>query len=110
MNVFSLLDQAARRLPQHGAVYSGTSQVMTYAELRARSLQLATGLRRTLRPGARVAIASENRAEYLELMFGIWAAELVVVPLNAKLHPKPTSYHRPPDVSQGTHATAGHRS
>jgi acyl-CoA synthetase (AMP-forming)/AMP-acid ligase II len=88
MNLFTLLDQAARRFPQHGAVFSGASQVLTYAELRARSLQMATGLRGKLRAGDRVAIASENRPEYLELMFGVWAAELVVVPLNAKLHPK----------------------
>ena len=39
-------------------------------------------------PGARVAVASENRPEIVELMFAIWAAECVVVPINYKLHPR----------------------
>ena len=41
-----------------------------------------------MRPGARIAIASENRPEIIELMFATWAAECVVVPLNYKLHPR----------------------
>ena len=61
--------------------------MLTYAELRERALRLARGLRRAARPGARIAVASENRPEYLELMFGAWAAECVIVPINAKLHP-----------------------
>ena len=86
MNLFSLLDQAAQRFAPRGAVYRGTELVRTYAELRERALRLAAGLRRRCRPGARIAVASENRPEYLELMFGAWAAECVIVPINAKLH------------------------
>ena len=88
MNIYSLLEQASRRFPEHGAVYVGADRVRTYAELRSRSLRLACSLRNRHRPGDRYAIASENRAEYLELLFGIWAAEGVAVPLNFKLHPK----------------------
>ena len=40
------------------------------------------------RAGTRIAIASENRPEIVELMFAIWAAECVVVPINYKLHPR----------------------
>ena len=86
MNLFSLLDQAARRFAARGAVYRGTELVLTYAELHERALRLAAGLRRRCPPGARIAVASENRPEYLELMFGAWAAECVIVPINAKLH------------------------
>lgn len=86
MNLFSLLDQAAVRFPRHGALYVGMQPVLTYAELRSRALRLASGLRRRYRPGNRIAIASENRPEYVELLFGIWAAGLVAVPINAKLH------------------------
>ena len=86
MNLFSLLDQAARRFAPRGAVYRGTELVLTYAELRERALRLAAGLRRRCPAGARIAVVSENRPEYLELMFGAWAAECVIVPINAKLH------------------------
>jgi long-chain acyl-CoA synthetase len=88
MNLFSLLDQAALRFPHHGAVFSGERQILTYAELRERALRLAAGLRERHRPGDRIAIVSENRPEYVELMFGAWAAGLVAVPVNAKLHPR----------------------
>ena len=88
MNVYHLLDQAARRFPKHGAVYVGCDEVWSYAQLRSRALRLASSLRKHHRPGDRYVIASENRAEYPELMFGIWAAEGVAVPINFKLHPR----------------------
>jgi acyl-CoA synthetase (AMP-forming)/AMP-acid ligase II len=86
MNLFSLLDQAAHRFPDHGAVYTGTERVSTYAELRSRALRVAGGLRRCFGAGDRIAIASENRPEFVEMMFGIWAAEMIAVPVNYKLH------------------------
>ncbi|MES2532470.1 MAG: AMP-binding protein [Pseudomonadota bacterium] len=88
MNMFELLAQSARRSPQRGAVYRGTEQVWTYGQLCDRARRLATALRRHGQPGDRVAVASENRTEYLEAMYGIWAAGMVFVPINAKLHAK----------------------
>jgi len=88
MNLFSLLDQAAIRFPRHGAVFTGTARVLDYAELRLRALRLAAALRQRHDEGERVAIVSENRPEYVELLFAIWAAGLVAVPVNAKLHPR----------------------
>jgi acyl-CoA synthetase (AMP-forming)/AMP-acid ligase II len=88
MNLFTLLDQAATRFPQRGAVYVGHEPVVTYAELRSRALHLAGGLRSRYGAGDRIAIVSENRPEYVEALFGIWAAGLVAVPVNAKLHPR----------------------
>lgn len=88
MNIFSLLEQASQRFGDRGAVHVGDSEVQTYGELRARALRLAGTLRRTRPPRSRIVIASENRAEYLELMFATWAAECVLVPLNYKLHPR----------------------
>ncbi|MGB7357090.1 MAG: AMP-binding protein [Mycobacterium sp.] len=87
MNLFALLDQAAARHGDRGAVYHGEHQVHTWSSLRERALRLATSLR-TLGPGARVAVASENRPEIVELMFAIWAADCVFVPVNYKLHPR----------------------
>ncbi len=88
MNIFHVLDTAATRFPDHGAVYLGTEQQCTFSELRDRALRLASSLRRTVTPGSRVALASENRPELLEVLFGIWAADCVVVPINFKLHPR----------------------
>lgn len=86
MNLFTLLDQTATRFGDRGAVYSGERQVCTWAELRGRALRLAGALRGE--PGRRIAVVSENRPEIVELMFGIWAAECVYVPINYKLHPR----------------------
>lgn len=86
MNLFALLDQAAQRFPDHGAVYHGRRRCCTWNELRERVLRLAGSIRREHPAGTRIAIASENRPEIVELLFGIWAAECVAVPINYKLH------------------------
>jgi fatty-acyl-CoA synthase len=87
VNLFAVLDQAAARFGDRGAVYHGEQQQLTWAELRDRALRLAGSLH-GLGPGARVAVASENRPEIIELMFGVWAAGCVYVPINYKLHPR----------------------
>ena len=85
-NLFALLDQAAARHGDRGAVFVGTEQLHTWAELRDRALRLAGSIRRTNPAGTRIAVVSENRPELVELMFAAWAAECVVVPINYKLH------------------------
>ncbi|BCZ21535.1 long-chain fatty acid--CoA ligase [Mycobacterium senriense] len=88
MNLFALLDHAANRFPDRGAVYRGERRVCTWIELRDRALRLAASIRRQHDAGARIAIATHNRPEIIELMFATWAAECVVVPINYKLHPR----------------------
>jgi acyl-CoA synthetase (AMP-forming)/AMP-acid ligase II len=88
MNLFTLLEHAALRFPAHGAVFHGERLVQRYADLRRRALMLAAGLRGLGLSAERVAIASENCPQYVELLFGIWAAEAAAVPVNAKLHPR----------------------
>jgi acyl-CoA synthetase (AMP-forming)/AMP-acid ligase II len=85
LNLFAVLDQAASRFGDRGAVYVGERQLWTFSELHQRALRLAGSLQ-GLGPGARIAVASENRPEIVELMFAAWAAESVVVPINYKLH------------------------
>lgn len=85
VNLFALLDQAASRFGDRGAVYHGERQHQTWAQLRERSLRLAASLGER---GARIAVASENCPQIIELMFGVWAAECVYVPINYKLHPR----------------------
>ncbi|ANI41856.1 AMP-binding protein [Mycolicibacterium vaccae] len=87
MNLFALLDQAAARHGDRGAVYHGEDQVHSWVSLRERVLRLA-GSFGEFGPGARIAVASQNTPEIIELMFAIWAAECVFVPVNYKLHPR----------------------
>ena len=86
MNLFRLLGQSADCWPSRAAVFFGMELVWTYAQLRERALRLANGLRSHYAPGERIAIVSQNCPEYVESLFAIWAAGLVAVPVNAKLH------------------------
>ena len=88
MNLFSLLDQTATHYPDHGAMFHGIEQVLTWRQLRSRALSLAAGIRKRCAAGERIALVSENRPEYVELMFAAWAAEAAIVPINYKLHDK----------------------
>ena len=88
MNISELLAQSARTFAQRPAVCLGGKTFCTYAGLRDRSAALAAGLRaRGVPVGGRVVIYMGNRPEYIEILFGIWAAGCVAVPVNAKLHP-----------------------
>jgi fatty-acyl-CoA synthase len=88
VNLFALLAQTAQRFPDRGAVYHGDRRCCTWQELRDRALHLAGSIRQQCPTAARIAIISENRPEIVELLFGIWAAECIAVPINYKLHPR----------------------
>ncbi|OBC06706.1 AMP-dependent synthetase [Mycobacterium sp. 852013-50091_SCH5140682] len=88
MNLFDVLEQAAARFGDRGAVFCGERRLSTWSQLRERALRLAASLQRHAERGSRIAVASENRPEIVELMFAIWAAECVFVPINYKLHPR----------------------
>lgn len=85
VNLFALLDQTAARFGDRGAVFCGQRELHTWARLRDRALRLGATLGKA---GTRIAVASENRPEVVELMFGVWAGECVYVPVNYKLHPR----------------------
>lgn len=86
MSTFALLDQAASRFGDRGAVFVGDRQLHTWNGLRDRALRLAASIGARCPAGSRIAIASENRPEIVEIMFAAWAAECIVVPINYKLH------------------------
>ncbi|AKS36295.1 acyl-CoA synthetase [Mycolicibacterium goodii] len=88
MNIFTLLEQTAARFGDRGAVFRGERELYTWAQLRDRASRLGSTLGT---PGTRIAVASENRPEIVELMFGVWAGECVYVPVNYKLHPREMS-------------------
>src|SRR3954454_22881443 len=92
MNLAALLVDVARRLPEHPAV-SDDRNASNYRELAERVARIAGGLRgRGLAPGDRVLLSLENCGEFLELLFGCWAAGLCAVPANARLHPREVEY------------------
>ncbi|HEX6443079.1 MAG TPA: long-chain fatty acid--CoA ligase [Stellaceae bacterium] len=92
MNLAALLFDVARRLPRQPAV-SDDRNAWNYRELAARIARVAGGFRaRGLAPGDRVLLSLENCGEFVELLFGCWAAGLCAVPANARLHPREVEY------------------
>mgnify|MGYP003638634475 CR=1 FL=1 len=89
MNLFDYLTHNSRSFPEKLAVAHGMAPFASWRELRQRAEKLAAGI--GLPPSSRVAIVSKNCPEYIEILFACWAAGLVVVPINAKLHKREVS-------------------
>lgn len=94
MNVAALLKRAGvshRGLP---ALARHDASVRTFGELAHIVAVMAANLRRmsAMTPGERVALFMTNTPEYVEILFAAWHAGLVVVPINAKLHPSEVRY------------------
>jgi long-chain acyl-CoA synthetase len=84
----ALLWRQAHLAPDTPAVFHGTRPWATHAQWAARSAGLAQRLlQHGLRPGDRLLLCMRNHPRTLELLWGAWWAGLVVVPVNAKLHP-----------------------
>jgi acyl-CoA synthetase (AMP-forming)/AMP-acid ligase II len=89
MNLSLTLQTIAKVYPDRPAI-SWEGGQLTYGAFEAQVQGIAGAMRRRhgLAPGDRVALAMENCAEYLPLLYGIWRAGLSAVPMNSKLHPK----------------------
>ncbi len=94
MNLANLLLRTAKISPDRAALALGHSDLFGYGELERRVGALATQLRGRfgLEPGNRVAIFCRNCPQYVEILYAIWHAGLVAVPINNKLHPKEARY------------------
>jgi long-chain acyl-CoA synthetase len=89
MSLAHLLLRRAREAPGRAAIFSGPRRHATYGEWAARSAGLAQRMEAaSLAPGDRVLLYMRNHPRYLEVMWAAWWAGLVVVPVNAKLHPR----------------------
>ena len=89
MNLALWLERTAARDGARPALFSGTQAVATYAEFYERARGVAGWLReQKVMPGDRVAIYMPNCPDYLILLWGVWCAGAVAVPINAKLHPR----------------------
>ena len=94
MNLAGWVDRNGRRLRERPAIAEGERVHATWGAFAARTAGAAGGLREGLglEPGDRVAVVMRNRPEYLEAMFAVWHAGLVVVPVNARLHREEIAY------------------
>lgn len=94
MNLINLLIRTAKEFPERPAVALGNVDLYNYRELAARVFSLSGSLRTYfgLRRGERVALYMRNCPQYIEILYAIWHAGLVAVPINCKLHPKEVEY------------------
>jgi len=93
MNMAHWLSRTAATKADRPALFLGDALVATYGAFNRAALGLAGALRAAgIAPGDRVAMFMKNCPEYLIAFYGIWAAGAVVVPINAKLHPKEAAW------------------
>jgi len=88
MNIASHMVRAGRAFRDHPAIAKGSVIVRNYGEVARRVARIARALRHeySLETGDRVAIVAKNCPQYLEILYAVWHAGLVAVPINAKLH------------------------
>lgn len=92
MNICAFLEKAARQWGDNLAYDWGTERI-DYRGFYDRVLRLAGGfLSLGLKPGDRVAYALANSPRILETVFACFAAGLIVVPINARLHAREMAY------------------
>ncbi|SDF85513.1 long-chain acyl-CoA synthetase [Sulfitobacter delicatus] len=93
MNLAHWLERRAVLAPDRAALFNGGAVFTNYAGFAARARAVAGWLQaQGLRPGDRVAIFMRNAPDYLIVLYGIWYAGAVAVPINAKLHGKEAAF------------------
>ncbi|CAG1016070.1 MAG: AMP-binding protein [Rhizobiaceae bacterium] len=94
MNPALWLTRAARLTPRAPALLDGADTVADYEEFARRAAAIAGRLRERYGalPGDRVAIFMPNSVSYIELLYGIWFAGCVAVPINSKLHAREAAW------------------
>jgi len=87
-NLAGLLDGPARWGAQRPAVLVGDRPVRTWSQLAGAVARRAAGLRdrHGIGPGDGVALFAANHPAYLEVLFSIWHAGAVAVPISSRLH------------------------
>lgn len=92
MNTAAFLAKQARQRPDQAAIRHG-AETISYQEFYDRALAFGgTLLDRGFKAGDRVAFVLANGPRVLETIYGCFAAGLIVVPVNARLHPREIAY------------------
>ncbi|MFN8695564.1 MAG: AMP-binding protein [Burkholderiales bacterium] len=94
MNLAQLLVRSATVFPDRPALFDGVRFHADYRGFAHRAACIAGYFQHTLRlaPGQHVALFMSNCTAYLEVLYAAWWAGLVVVPINAKLHPREVAF------------------
>jgi len=93
MNLALWLQRTAAIHPTAAAVAHGTQIAYDYAELARAAARTAAWLhQRGVGVGDRVGLFMDNLPDYLPLLWGIWWAGAVPVPMNARLHPREAAW------------------
>jgi acyl-CoA synthetase (AMP-forming)/AMP-acid ligase II len=92
VNTCAFLAKVARQRGDEPAIKHGPD-VLTHQEFYDRALAVGGNLlARGIEPGDRVAFVLANSPRVLETIYGCFAAGLIVVPINARLHPREIAY------------------
>ena len=92
MNSFAFLAKTARQRGNAPAIVHGEEKI-SYRDFHDRALAIAGNLHRLgLEPGDRVAFCLANSPRILEIVYACFAGGLIVVPINARLHPREMAY------------------
>src|SRR5271156_4357694 len=92
MNTCAFLRKIAARAPESVALAHG-DEALTYGAFYENALAVGGNLLALgLRPGDRGAFWLANSPRILEIIFGCFAAGLIVVPVNARLHAREIAY------------------
>jgi long-chain acyl-CoA synthetase len=93
MNIARLLDEAADRAGEATALFHGATAAFDYRTLAGRVARLCGNLgRRGVSRGDRVAVFMPNHLAYIEVIYAIFRAGAVAVPVNAKLHERELAF------------------
>ncbi|MGH9371036.1 MAG: long-chain-fatty-acid--CoA ligase [Vicinamibacterales bacterium] len=93
LNLASVLEHAARQIPDRVAITCGAAR-LTFGAVDAEATKVAAGLHGLgIAPGDHVALSCPNLPWFPIAYFGILKAGAVVVPLNVLLKPREIAYH-----------------
>jgi len=94
MNPAERLIRSAKREPDAVALMQGERVVADYATFAKRAAAIGGALKAQygIKPNDRVALFMTNCTAYLEVLYGVWFAGAVVVPINAKLHAREAAW------------------
>lgn len=93
MNLAVWLERIAAVHGDAPALCQGQTVLADYHRFQAQAAAVAGALcARGVQAGDRVALFAKNIPEYLVALYGIWRMGAVVVPINAKLHPRETAW------------------
>ena len=93
MNIAIWLQRSARVHADRSAIAHGDQVWASYTEFAARAARTAAWLQaQGVGTGDRVALFMHNHPAYLPLLWGIWWAGAVAVPVNAKLHAREVAW------------------